>query len=262
MAKFKSKKGPEKKGKKSGLTEKLQWLDPFHYVDLFVMPRVKKHTQNRIVEAAVNLVFAAIFAAIIYAVLGVLFGSSTPLVIVYSESMEPGFYRGDVMALTGATDASVYAQEVTLDRSLAEAPLEAFAAPKYEKGVLKALEFENGKEIFVNESGSVIVYPAYPSGLPIIHRVIAKINANDGTYFLTKGDNDLTNPTLDQDCGTILLNNPQKKCITFYAVKTEQIQGKAFLKIPFVGCVKLWLVDDLFSLATTGRLPRDFKGIC
>ena len=246
----------------SKFKKKLEWLDPFHYVDLFVMPRVKEYTDNKYVEGSVNLLFAGLSAGIIYFVLSILFGSSTPLVIVYSESMEPAFYRGDVMALSGASANSVLTQEITLNRNIDGVAVSNYVFPSYENGKIKSLVFENGQEILPNTEGSVIVYPSYPYGLPIIHRTIVKINANDGTFFLTKGDNSKTNPTYDQDCGNIILNNSEKSCITFFAIKSDTIQGQSFFKIPIVGCVKLWLVDDLFSLISTGKLPQNFNGFC
>ena len=47
----------------------LRWLDPFRYVDLFVMPRVKKVTKSETVELVVNVLFAFLFAFILFAVL-------------------------------------------------------------------------------------------------------------------------------------------------------------------------------------------------
>ena len=246
----------------------LKWLDPFTYVDLFVMPRVKKVTTNSTVEFLVNIFFALLFAWIIYTLLGLIFGSSTPLVIVYSSSMENTFFRGDVMALSFARSSNDLAQVVTLDREIKNVPANEFVFPVYEESKLKSLIFScDGnctKEIVPNTNGSVVVYSAFPSGLPIIHRAIVLIAAKDGNFILTKGDNSLTNPTFDQDCGKVVpeLNSTQKPCITLYPVPVSELQGKSFFKIPLVGCVKLWLMDDLFSIISTGTVPRDFKGIC
>lgn len=247
----------------------LKWLDPFTYVDLFVMPKVKKITDSSAVEFGVNVFFALLFAWIIYTMLGIIFGSSTPLVIVYSASMENTFFRGDVMALSFARSSTDLAQEVTLDRELKNVPVSEFISNiNYEGSKLKSLTFDCGanctKEIIPNTNGNVVVYSAFPSGLPIIHRAIVQIHANDGDFILTKGDNFLTNPTFDQDCGKVIpeLNATQKQCITLYPVPVSELQGKSFFKIPLIGCVKLWLMDDLFSVISTGSPPKDFKGIC
>lgn len=267
MPKFKSKQKNNNNNIKKSFSEikkKLEWLDPFHYVDLFAMPVVKKYTDSQFVEGVVNLFFAGMFATMVYFGLSLLFGSSTPLVIVYSESMEPAFFRGDIMGLTGANVDSSSIQEIVLNRKISGVPVSEYTMPNYDGVNLKSIIFENGEEIFLGggSKGDVIVYTSYPQNIPIIHRTIIKINAEDGTFFLTKGDNQKTNPTYDQDCGKILLNNPEKSCITFFAVKPEEIQGKAFFRIPMVGCLKLWLVDDLLSIMTTGKLPPNFNGFC
>ncbi|MCX6801318.1 MAG: hypothetical protein NTZ73_03965 [Candidatus Diapherotrites archaeon] len=244
----------------------MRWLDPFTCVDIFVMPRVKKITGNRLVEDFVNLFFAALFAAALYIILGLLFGTANPLMIVYSGSMENVMFRGDVVALGGAgRDAEkISAQEITLDKNISQLPVYDYASINYnfEKKVIDSVMFEDGQKIFLNKEGSVIVYVAYPMGIPIIHRAVAKIRANDGIFLLTKGDNDLTNPTIDQDCGKIILNKSEKPCITFYAVNAKDVQGISFFQIPKIGCVKLWIIDNPLSLLTRGKLPDDFRGYC
>jgi len=257
----------------------LSFLDPFTYVDLFVMPTVKKVTNNsEIAEFLVNILFAFLFAFIAYSLLGFIFGTSSPLVIVYSASMEPTFFRGDVMALGSISPLDNLGPEVILPESISvkNTPTINYATPVYSSPFSSNLEkiiftCDNNctKEIVPNHDGAVIVYPAFNpnsqvNGIPIIHRAIAKLVSSDGNFILTKGDNSLTNPTFDEDCGVIKpeFNIPQKGCISLYAIPVESLQGKAFFRIPFVGCIKLWLIDDLSSLLFRGKLPSDFKGIC
>jgi signal peptidase I len=240
----------------------LKWLDPFTYVDLFVIPRVKQITNNEFVELGVNIIFAAIFAFLFYTILGILFGSSTPLVIVYSASMENTLFRGDVMGLSNVQNDMDFGPVIKLDQNIANVPTSYFVTPSYSNNQVSTLTFSSGQSIVPNKESRIIVYPAFPSYLPIIHRTIAHIKANDGDFVLTKGDNGLTNPTFDADCGVIVNGRTEKPCITLYAVPLNDIQGVAFFNIPKVGCVKLWLVDDLTSLFTHGRLPSDFRGIC
>jgi len=272
MGKFKSAKKKEKtisfpKIKKPKVLKKLEWLDPFHYVDIFIMPRVKKVTDSELVEGIVNVIFALIFASLLYLILGLAFGTASPLVIVYSESMETTFFRGDVMGLTKVNSEMNFGDEIVFNGNIKALPVEKYLTAEYFSGsnspVTKII-FNDGQEVIPTTEGSVVVYPSYPYGLPIIHRAIVKIKANDGTFLLTKGDNKITNFTFDQDCGgiDILRQKPTKGCISFYAIPIEDVQGVAFFRIPIVGCVKLWLVDDLASLLTTGKLPKDFKGIC
>ena len=257
----------------------LSFLDPFTYVDLLVMPLVKKLTNNSsAAEFLVNIFFAFLFAFIAYSVLGFIFGSSSPLVIVYSASMEPTFFRGDIMALGKVNPNDYLGPEIILPSSIdvKNTPTINYVTPIYSDPLTLKLEkiifsCDNNciKEIVPNKDGEVIVYSAVNpnssvNGIPIIHRSIAKLVSKDGNFILTKGDNSLTNPTFDQDCGTIKpeFNIPQKPCISFYAIPVEELQGKAFFKIPFVGCFKLWLVDDLSSLIFNKKLPSDFKGLC
>jgi signal peptidase I len=245
----------------------LKWIDPFTYVDLFVMPHVKRITTSASIEFIVNVFFALLFAWVIYFLLGLILQTATPLVIVYSASMENTFFRGDVMALSKVSDSDNFGGTIFLDRTLSNAPVSSFASVTYESDQLKSIIFSDdstSQEFFPDKSGEVVVYSAYPSGLPIIHRSIVKIVALDGNFVLTKGDNSATNKTFDEDCGNILpgLEIPQKQCITLYPIRVSKLQGKAFFGVPLVGCVKLWLIDDLFSLIFSGKLPRDFKGIC
>lgn len=242
----------------------LKWLDPFTYVDIMVMPRIKRITQSKLVEDLVNLFFAALFAVVLYLLLGFAFGTSSPLMIVYSGSMENTLFRGDIAALRGAGAETVSAREISLDKSLSGVPLADYASVHYdlEKKVIDYIEFFDGQKVFPDKEGSIVVYNSYPMGIPIIHRVVVKINANDGVFLLTKGDNDSTNPTIDQDCGKIILNKSEKPCITFFAVNVRDLQGAEFFSIPKLGCVKLWVIDNPLSLLTTGKLPSDFKGYC
>jgi signal peptidase I len=250
----------------------LRWLDPFTYVDLFVMPHVKRVSKRESVELLVNVVFALLFAWIIYSLLGFLFGTSSPLVIVYSASMEPTFFRGDVMALSRASSPSFFSEPVILDRKISKVPTIDFVSPNYFGSKLVSFSFKRADgstfEVFPNLNGQVVVYPAFnPSdshmntnGKPIIHRAIVFIEALDGNFVLTKGDN---NPYFDQDCGRInSFDVSEKHCISLYAVPLNELKGKTFFMVPKVGCVKLWLMDDLLSLIVIGKLPQDFKGVC
>lgn len=242
----------------------LKWLDPFHYVDLFIMPQVKKVTKNEFIELIVNVIFAAIFAYIFYSILALLFGVASPLVIVYSASMEPNLYRGDIIGLTKYGGQMNFGEEIILDKSIKNIAASEYVSAKFLDGNFYSIVFSNGKEVVYNKNSRIIVYNSFPVKIPVIHRSIVKIKANDGEFVLTKGDNTLTNITFDQDCGKVntLIPASEKNCITFYAIPIEEIQGVAFFNIPKLGCVKLWLVDDLLSIIYTGSLPKDFRGIC
>lgn len=264
MAKFKSSKGKKKESIFSKIKEKLKFLDPFFYVDLFVMPKIKKYTDSKIVENIVNIFFAAVFALLLYTILSIIFQTSNPLVIVYSASMEPNLFRGDVIGLRAASEKDYFGPIVEINENISNRPVNEFLNPVYESKYVDKLIFDDNQEVVVDYDGSIVVFNSIPDKLPIIHRSIVKIVALDGNFILTKGDNFDTNPTFDQDCGEIdqLRNTSQNNCVTFYSVPINEIEGLAFFRIPLLGCIKLWLVDDLLHLIFTGELPPDFSGIC
>ncbi len=78
----------------------------------------------------------------------------------------------------------------------------------------------------VGNGNDVVVYEANPAqyGL-IIHRVLGKIKAADGTFFLTKGDN---NEFADQQSGITL-------------VPESAVKGRVIARIPLIG----YLVNTL-----------------
>ncbi|MBI2598583.1 MAG: hypothetical protein HYW50_05325, partial [Candidatus Diapherotrites archaeon] len=242
------------------LKEKLKWLDPFTYVDLYLMPIVNPK-KNESVSLLVYLVSAFVFAFLIFNFLGLVLGTSSPMVIVVSNSMEPVLFRGDVVIISGVKPADLKAETVNLPISLLDSfPLEEYAVPMCLGSSGKEVECKNlpntcppnyntssiqfgEKKIGVNTFGDIIVYNSNVLNEPIIHRVVAKINAADGVYLLTKGDNKC-NAKIDQQIG-----------INRGAVRAEKIEGRAIFWFPKIGCIKLWVFDDFLSLVLTGKLP-------
>jgi signal peptidase I len=261
--------------------EKLKWLDPFTYVDLWVMPKVNPN-KNKTVEWIVYIVFAFIFALVLYTVLGMLLQTRSPMVIVLSGSMEPTMYRGDVVVLSGVTPENIKGPQVELDFDVSDKPLSEYASLDYAN---QTINFTNGESIVLGREGDVPVYFADLGNIQIIHRVVAKIKTPQGYYLLTKGDNPVTNVAVDQDCGKLfaqqmdnqylyqsskqwylsanqscycstrpindLVKNEaciacvQKPCNTLYAVKASEIEGVAVFRVPWLGYVKLLPFDDL-----------------
>ncbi len=241
--------------------EKLKWIDPFTYVDLYIMPKVNPEDSEAI-SWVVYLASAFLFAWLIYTGLGLAFGTESPMMIVVSASMEPLYHRGDVILLHGATAESINSPEVVLDiPSLKEKELYSFAEPVYSDSLpkhIEAISFNQGKNLPITQKGDIVVYWSERMNEPVVHRTVAKLRADDGWYLLTKGDS-IHNTTIDQDCGFIINGQSQKPCIEFYPLPIEKLQGKAFFQVPLLGCVKLWLLDDLGSLIATGKLPNEFR---
>ncbi len=234
------------------LKDKLKWLDPFTYVDLFLLPKINP-SKNELVNNIVYLISAFVFAFIAYSLLGFLFNSVSPIVVIVSGSMEPTLHRGDIMFVFGVPPEEINAPEIDLNLdSLKGVPYKKIARTGFEKtsNGLKAkqLEFFNGEKIDLTTNGDIIVYNSSYKHKPVIHRVVAKLKARDGFYYLTKGDNDKTNYFIDEECGEIISGVPTIPCIELYPVQHSQLNGKALFPIPLIGYVKLLLIDDVLLL--------------
>lgn len=242
----------------------LKWIDPFTYVDLYLMPKLNPEKSE--LKANIIYILTAFFSAwLIYTLLGLLLGTPNPLVIVVSGSMEPVYYRGDVILITGVNSATLKAQTINLKEDIKGKPLTEYANPICELTKTKqrfscskilglqtrinklsevdtvALVFnENNKEIPIKKDGDIVVYFSNVTGQPIIHRAITKIVSNNQTYVLTKGDS-VNNPFLDQYfLPEIGLNGFSRT-----AIPVSELKGKAVFKIPLIGYVKLLLFDDI-----------------
>jgi len=242
--------------------KKLKWADPFTYIDIFVMPKVNPN-ENEAISWVVYLASAFFFAWAIYTGLGILLGTQNPMMIVVSASMEPLYHRGDIIVLQGATEENLAGQEVQLDYpSLSGTAFASIASPVYRPGTnrIESIEFNSGQKIPITKEGSIVVYWSEYRQEPIVHRVVAKLNAGDGLYLLTKGDAE-NNASIDQDCGILINGKPKSnnKCIELYPVPLENLQGKTLFHLPLLGCVKLWLLDDLRSLWLQGKMPKEYQ---
>jgi len=90
----------------------LKWLDPFTYSDIFLEKIGLR--ENKFFAWPFELLVAFLTAWLIYFVLGLLLGTRSPAVVVLSGSMEPTFYRGDIMVLQGLSFESIKGKEVIL----------------------------------------------------------------------------------------------------------------------------------------------------
>lgn len=240
--------------------DRLKWLDPFTYVDLYLMPKLNP-SGNKITEWIVYIASAFVFALIFYSAAGFLLGTTTPLVVVVSGSMEPNLYRGDVILLQGVSGEQLKAPEIQLNYpTLKGIPVNSFAesfcsgslsqdliaCDSYKQAYIQGkagLEDFRVEKIFFDEKnilgvkkeGDIVVYNS-DRGIPVIHRAIAKLKAQDGFYILTKGDS-VKNPLIDQDTS-----------LSLYPVQVKELQGKSIFRIPLIGYVKLILFDDLSVL--------------
>lgn len=253
------------------IRKNLRWLDPFTYADLLLAHFGCE--ENKAVAWPVYLITAFISAWLIYAILGFILGTPTPAVIVLSGSMEPTFYRGDIMVLTGANTENLKAQAIELPFSLDDKNIYAYAKtycllkdrnkfieckqliPYAKAGLLPISKFETKQICFpsidkcieLNKEGDVVVYNSDTLGIPIIHRAVVKIYAKDGVFLLTKGDS-IYNALIDQEAG-----------LASKAVSITELDGKVIFMIPKLGYVKLLVLDDTICIA---KHPSDFTEKC
>ena len=271
-----------------GFREKLKWLDPFTYVDTFIIPKVDSLSEGvrwfffvasflllalsvtlllgfapvllallagfyaylyffdrgDAVHWSIYILSAFVFAFVLYhVVLTFVLGTSFPLMIVFSGSMEPLLYRGDVVILTSASQLQV--REASVDFPVGGKSLSEFAEIGYTinpRGLRQASLKIRGQEHAFDSSGPIVVYYSPLQGKDIIHRAVLKINAPDGEFLLTFGDN---NPVADQFCPA---SPGPRDCITEFLVPAEQARGKYLFHVPFVGNLKLLVFDDLPGL--------------
>ncbi len=222
--------------------------------------------------------------------LSLLLNTTSPINIITSCSMLPDFERGDLILLQGAEidsrtpvahipnalqnvtyePAEINAQGQTVARiyqptaegqplfqptisTCARNPLDR-TRPAQEQ-VCLASAAVSSQNIPILQSPDVVVFDSgTPAGL-IIHRAFAILNATDGTYLLTKGDN---NNFLDQQggfglipyrtAGRVLINLPILGALTWrdgalqwISENQVPVKGKVLLRIPYVGYIKLLL---------------------
>lgn len=165
---------------------------------------------------------------IVYPLLGLLFGTSYPIVAVVSESMEHGLH-----------------QQVICGQQFDQFP-ESFAnywaacGPWYEnRGISKqqfaAFPFRDGfqkGDVIVLwrptnlEVGDILVFQGNKPQ-PIIHRIVKAWEEDGNRYYQTKGDH----------------NADSFSPIRETQIEPERIYGKGLLRVPYLGWLKIIFVE-------------------
>jgi len=86
---------------------------------------------------------------------------------------------------------------------------------------------------FTPKIGDIVIFKPNPESQaprPIIHRIV---NIDENNIIQTKGDHNKIQLTLS--------NNPYKTDET--NIKQEQLIGKAIIKIPYLGWIKIWFTE-------------------
>ncbi|MBU0667346.1 MAG: signal peptidase I [Nanoarchaeota archaeon] len=165
----------------------------------------------------VNVVLAFVLIKfVVYPGLGLIFGTSFPVVAVVSNSMEHEGKFYDWWALH---------EDFYLKNNITDIDFLQYSFSNgFNKGDIMVLFGVKPENVQV---GDVIVYRA-KKPYPIIHRVV-NIRRSGETFFETKGDN---NPYPIRDFDLDEQN-----------VLDSDLLGKAVFRIPFLGYIKIWFVD-------------------
>jgi len=160
---------------------------------------------------------------------GLVFGTSTPLVVVISNSME---HNGMLLEKWWAENKDYY-----LTMNITKADFETYPFKNgFNKGDLMFIKGKKPEDIKV---GDVIVFKAQKS-YSLIHRVIKRENKTEW-IFQTKGDN--TESQIEEN----ELDETR--------VYERQILGKATLRIPYIGYVKIWFTELIKAVVGDNILP-------
>lgn len=209
--------------------------------------RVEDETGLIVRDILVSVAVVALIGLILFGISGLW----PPLVAVESGSMEPNMHRGDLIFL------------VENDRYVGDGAIE---------GIVPADEADDHEKF--SRSGDVIIFQ--PNGLehetPVIHRAHMWVEEGDNWVeqadaeyvggatceevatcparhdgFITKGD---ANPGYDQHEGGAQTD----------VVKPAWVSGKAMLRVPFLGYVRLTF-DQIFGMVAVGAGLSVFAGL-
>jgi signal peptidase I len=169
----------------------------------------------------VNIILAFVLIKfIVYPGLGLLLGTTYPVVAVVSESMEHNEPFDEWWE---------HSKEWYEDHEITK---DMFAEFKLRNGFNKGdiIVLTAAKKETTNIGDIIVFRSGKPD--PIIHRVVAWWTEEDKKFYMTKGDNYQTNKL------------PIRNAIIDETRITEnQVIGKALFKVPFLGYIKIWFVE-------------------
>jgi signal peptidase I len=218
-----------------------------------------------------NLIIAFIVIKfILYPLLGFLFGAGLPVVAVVSSSMDHDAIDGSIcgIAVIEYTDdfdtywntcGGWYEQRGITKEQFSEYPFRG----GFNKGDIMVILGPKRSE---PELGDVLVFEAQQQ-YPIIHRIVAITNTSAGPVYATKGDHNpaqiaeyivandyvasrceyqgepspcdgIGKPVTSKTPGAFAL-------IDETTIPHEAVIGKAVLRVPWLGWVKIWFTDLL-----------------
>ena len=187
---------------------------------------------DSILSWLVNIVLAFILIKyLVFPGLGLLLGTSHPVVAVVSGSMEHDGDFGSWWQSGAVCGTSICTQQEWYNiRGITEEEFKRFIFRNgFNTGDIIVLTGADMQEI---DTGEVIVFQD-DKPYPIIHRVVAKKLEEGEVYLQTKGDH---NP----DSGPNDLN-----------ITEEQVIGKALFRIPYLGWIKIVFFEFLEIIGIT-----------
>lgn len=176
----------------------------------------------------VNIVLAFVLIKfIVYPGLGFLLSTSHPVVAVVSDSMEHN------MEFNKWWEKN---ERWYLENGIDKEEFEKFPLKNgFNKGDIMILFGKSPEQIDIGDTIVFISHRQRPRSDPIIHRVVNKIENNTPVILKTKGDN---NAQPIDGCNS-------DGCTDETDIREEQLIGKAVLRIPLLGYIKIWFVEIL-----------------
>ena len=189
----------------------------------------------------VNVLLAVVMIKlIVYPGLGLLLGTSHPIVAVVSSSME---HQGDfdewwaspAMCSSGMCTQMDWYEDIGISKS----DFQSYPFKNgFNKGDLMVLYGKPPKSL---KKGDVLVFTSARAD-PIIHRVV-DIKVIDGKYYYhTKGDNNV------KSIDSVNLDETLIPEDTIIGYQKYGKGSKAVLRIPYLGYVKIWVFKYLFGV--------------
>ncbi|MEM3374471.1 MAG: signal peptidase I [Candidatus Woesearchaeota archaeon] len=212
---------------------------------------------DSILSWIVNIILAYVLIKyIIYPGLGLIFGTTYPVVAVVSGSMEHKLSNGFICGKFPENYQNNF-------DSYWETCGSYYEKINIDKETFKKFQFSNG----FNTGDIIVLFGKKPSSLkigdvivfrgsrfnpkpdPIIHRIVEIKNTTNGLIFHTKGDHNSDS-----------INGCERDgCIYETEITESQIIGKAVFRIPYLGYIKIWFVDFLNFIGLGNSVARLFN---
>ncbi|MDD4983436.1 MAG: hypothetical protein PHH82_01180 [Candidatus ainarchaeum sp.] len=216
---------------------KLKWIDPFTYLDFFIEFLHKKGINYKILDIVLQILYALLLAYITILIIGLFTGAAKPITIVVTGSMEPNVNIGDFLFIGSAKN--IETTDVYYNGNVGGKDVKEFLEPIFVNGNTTKVKID-GNIYDLNTNADVVVYYSPIVNKDLVHRAVLKIHANDGIFYITKGDNTETNFMIDEDCnfvyGPYIVTDA---CLYKTAIPESELQGKMLWKIPYLGYIKV-----------------------